>query len=151
MLFAVLESTRCLRDMALVPDKRSQLVSAIRAYVHMDNLAETHARQATNAREARTRHETEAIGLMREMGLSDSTIQISGATLSLAHQRTPGTLTWGYLEKEVPTWATQAGVSAAQAAGLLRWLREHRDIKESDYLKKTVTNTVTAAAGIAKE
>ena len=129
--------------MSLVPtsapgDPKSRLVTAIRAYVHMDNLAETHARQATNAREARARHEAEAIGLMREMGLTGSTIQISGATLSLAHQRTPGSLTWGYLEREVPAWATRSGVSAAQAAGLLKWLREHRDIKESDYLKKTV-------------
>lgn len=137
--------------MSLVPDKRSQLVSAIRAYVHMDNLAETHARQATNAREARARHETEAIGLMREMGLSGSTIQISGATLSLAHQRTPSALTWGYLEKEVPVWATQAGVSASHAASLLRWLREHRDIKESDYLKKTVAKAVIAGSAKTTE
>jgi hypothetical protein len=129
---------------ATATDPKSRLVKAIRDYVHMDNVAETHARQATNAREARARHETEAIGLMREMGLTGTTIQISGATLSLAHQRTPGALTWGYLEREIPAWATRSGVSAAQVADLLRWLRDHRDIKESDYLKKTVVKPTTA-------
>ena len=129
-------------------DARSRLVKAIRSFVHMDNLAETHARQATNAREARARHESEAIALMRELRLEASTIQISGATLSLSQQRTPGTLTWGYLEREIPAWATRSGVSAAQSASLLRWLREHRDIKETEHLKKSVakpSGTTTAA------
>lgn len=129
-------------------DPKSRLVTAIRSYVHMDNLAETHARQATNAREARAQAETEAIRLMREMGLAGSTIQISGATLSVAHQRTPGTLTWGYLEREIPVWATRTGVSAGQVADLIRWLREHRDIKESDYLKKTVTKPTPGVSDI---
>jgi len=127
-------------------DPKSQLVAAIRAFVHMDNLAETHARQATNAREARARHEAESIRLLREMGLASSTIQVSGGvSLALAHQRAPGALTWGYLEREVPVWATRSGVSATQVAGLLQWLRDHRDVKESDYLKKTVAKTVAGA------
>jgi hypothetical protein len=124
-------------------DPKSQLVAAIRSFVHMDNLAETHARQATNAREARARHETEAIRLLREMGMTTSTIQVSGGvSLAVAHQRAPGSLSWGYLEREVPAWAAQSGVSAAQSAGLLQWLRDHREIKESEYLKKTVAKSV---------
>lgn len=132
---------------ALVPasgsaDPKSSLVSAIRSYVHMDNLAETHARQAANAREERARHEADAIRLMRQMGIAGSTIQISGGvSLSLEHQCAPGALTWGYLEREVPAWATRSGVSAGQAAALLQWLRDHRGVKESDYLKKTVAKT----------
>lgn len=138
---------------AIVPaagDPKSQLVTAIRSFVHMDNLAETHARQATNAREARARHEADAIRLMRQMGMADSTIQVSGGvSLALAHQRAQGALTWGYLEREVPAWATRSGVSAAQVASLLQWLRDHRDVKESDYLKKTVAKSVagTPASG----
>lgn len=131
-------------------DTKSQLVTAIRSFVHMDNLAETHARQAANAREARARHEAEAIRLMREMELTNSTIQISGAALSLAHQRTPGSLTWGYLEREVPAWAIRSGVTAAQATSLLQWLREHRDIKEADYLKKTVAKPVAGTTTTGK-
>jgi len=125
-------------------DTKSQLVTAIRSFVHMDNVVETHARQAANAREARARYETDAIRLMREMGLTNSTIQISGAALSLAHQRTPGSLTWGYLEREVPAWAAHTGVTATQSASLLQWLRDHRDIKEADYLKKTVAKPAAA-------
>jgi hypothetical protein len=131
----------------LATDPRSRLVAAIRAFVHMDNLAEVHGRQAANAREARNRHETEAIQLIREMRLESSTIQISGAALALSHQRTPGALTWGYLEREIPAWAATSGVSAAQSASLLRWLREHREIRESDHLKKSVAKPVSGVTG----
>ena len=117
-------------------DAKSRLVAAIRAYVHMDNLAETHARQAANARAARAKAETDAIALMKEMRLENSTIQVSGASLQITKKKTAGGLTWGYLEREVPAWASRSGLSASQSAELLRWLHSHRETKETEVLKK---------------
>lgn len=102
----------------------------------MDNLAETHARQAANARAARAKAETDAITLMKEMGLSASTIQVSGASLQITKKKTASGLTWGYLEREVPAWATRAGLTASQSAGLLEWLHSHRETKEAEVLRK---------------
>lgn len=126
--------------MSTGPDTKTQLVNAIRAYIHMDNLAETHFRQAVNARETRTIHEGEAIRLMREMGLGESTIQVTGGTtLKIQHQKIPSALTWGYLEKEIMNWATKTGsLQPDKTTQLLQWLRDHRDIKESDHLKKAL-------------
>lgn len=126
--------------MSTGPDTKTQLVNAIRAYIHMDNLAETHFRQAVNARETRTIHEGEAIRLMREMGLGESTIQVTGGTtLKIQHQKTPSALTWGYLEKEIMNWATNTGtLQSDKTTQLLQWLRDHRDIKESVHLKKAL-------------
>jgi hypothetical protein len=42
------------------------------------------------------------------------------------------------LEKEVPAWAAKSGMPAEKAADLLRWLQEHREAKETEYLKKVV-------------
>ena len=117
-------------------DPKARLVAAIRAYVHMDNLAETHARQAANARAARAKAETDAIALMKEMRLEGSTIQVSGASLQITKKKTPAGLTWGYLEREVPAWATRSGLSAAQSTALIAWLHSHRETKETEVLKK---------------
>ena len=121
-----------------VVDPKQKLIQSIRGWVHMENLAESLNHQATNARRLRAQHEDDAIGLIKQLGLSKSTIQISGASLQLAARKEKGTLSWTYLEKEVPEWASHAGVSSEKAAGLLKWLQEHREAKETEYLKKIV-------------
>jgi len=126
--------------MAVIPtpptDAKQRLVTAIRNYVHMDNLVESLNKQTTNARTLRTKHETEAIGLMHQMGLGASTIQISGSALQIKPQRTPAGLTWGFLEREVGAWAASAGIPATRATGLIKWLQEHREIRETECLQK---------------
>jgi hypothetical protein len=127
--------------MSIVPaagatDQRSRLVRAIRGWIHMDNIAETHQRQAMQARELRTKHEVESLTLMKEMGLTKSTIQVSGARLQLANKKTSYALTWGYLDREVAAWASHAHLSPTQSASLVKWLHDHREVKETEYLKK---------------
>jgi len=118
-------------------DPKQRLVAAIRGWVHMDNLAESHQRQAINARAVRAKHEAEAIDLMKQLGLTKSKIQVSGAELHLSSHRSVMPLSWKYLEREVPAWAASARLSADQARGLLKWLQEHREYKESEGLEKT--------------
>jgi len=111
----------------------------------MDNLLENHTAQASNARALRSKHETDAIALMKQMRLDNSTIQVSGASLTLQRKSAPATLSWGYLEKEVAAWATQAGVSASQSQSLIRWLHDHRELKATETLKKQ-TNRLPPSA-----
>ena len=119
-------------------DPKQKLIQSIRGWVHMENLAETLNHQATNARKLRAQHESDAIGLIKKLGLSKSTIQISGASLQLAARKEKGALSWTYLEKEVPAWAAKTGIPAEKAASLLVWLQEHREAKDTEYLKKIV-------------
>jgi hypothetical protein len=127
--------------MSLVPasnDPKQQLITSIRGWMHMDNLVESFNKQATNARQLRTKHEENAIGLMKQMGLTSSTIQVSGASLQLKKSKANEGLTWTYLEREIPTWGTQARLSPEQVASLLKWLHDHREVRETEYLKKTL-------------
>ena len=103
----------------------------------MDNLVESFNQQAANARNLRTKHEQDSIRLMKELGLSASTIQVSGASLNIQKKKVPAGLSWGYLEKEIPAWTTKTGLSANQSAALLKWLHDNREIKELESLKKT--------------
>jgi hypothetical protein len=122
-----------------IADPKARLVQAVRGYIHMDNLVENLNTQASNARELRSKHETEAIGLMKQLGLATSTVQVSGAQLQVSTKKEPAGLSWTYLEREIPTWATRNGVSSAQAASLIKWLQDHREVKEREQLKKTKT------------
>jgi len=118
-------------------EAKQRLIEAIRGWIHMDNLLENHSAQAANARTLRGKHEQEAITLMKQMNLDRSTIQVSGASLTLQQKAAPAALTWSYLEKEVPEWATKNGVTAVQTKSLMRWLHDHREVKATESLKKT--------------
>lgn len=117
-------------------DSRARLATAIRGWIHMDNLAETHNRQAMNARSLRAKHEADAIALMKEMRLDKTTIQVSGASLQIATRRASAPLTWAYLEREAAAWGSAAHLSPTQIQGLVHWLQEHREVKETEYIKK---------------
>jgi len=120
-----------------VKDPKQRLIDSIRGWIHMDNLLENHNAQAANARTLRSKHETDAIALMKQMRLDKSTIQVSGASLTIQKKAAPAALSWGYLEKEIANWATQAGVSASQSQSLVQWLHDHREVKATESLKKT--------------
>jgi hypothetical protein len=102
----------------------------------MDNLTESFTKQASNARSLRNKHEEEAIRLIKTLNLQNSTIKVSGAELRLESKKTPSGLSWTYLEKEIPEWATKSGITAVQSASLIKWLQTHREIKEVESLKK---------------
>ena len=122
-------------------DPKQRLIDSIRAWIHMDTLVENHAVQAANARTLRAKHEKDAIELMKQLRLDKSTIQVSGATLTLQKKAAPGALSWGYLEKEIPAWATRAGITAVQSQSLITWLHDHRELKETESLKKAGLKT----------
>ena len=117
-------------------DPKQQLAASIRGWIHMDNLVESFTKQASNARSLRTKHEDDSISLIKSMGLKDSTIKVSGASLKLETKKTTSGLSWSYLEKEIPAWATKNGITAVQAASLLTWLHSNRTTSEVEVLKK---------------
>jgi hypothetical protein len=114
-------------------EPKQQLGAAIRQWIHMDNLVESFSHQASNARKLRNKHEADAVGLIHQIGLQDSTIKVSGATLHLAKKKSQSGLTWGFLEKEIDAWSKKTGI---KTAGLLTWLHDHREVTEVEYLKK---------------
>lgn len=117
-------------------DTKQRLIDSIRGWIHMDNLLENHSAQAANARSLRAKHEADAIALMKQMRLDKSTIQVSGASLILQRKTVPASLTWTYLEKEIPAWGSHTGISTTQVQSLMKWLHDHRDLKETESLKK---------------
>ena len=125
-------------------DSKKQLIDAIRGWVHMDNLLENHTAQASNARNVRAKYEKEAIALIKQLHLDTSTIQISGGKLILQKKSTLGSLSWGYVEKEIEAWAKSANISPTQSKSLIQWLHDHRERKELESLKKIGLKTAAS-------
>ena len=123
--------------MITTTDSKQKLATAIRGWIHMDNLTESLTHQATNARKLRAKHEEEAIQIMKQLGLHNSTIQVSGASLQLTTRKSTSGLTWGFLETEIAGWATKQGLTASHAQSLMKWLHDHRETNMVEYLKKT--------------
>lgn len=129
-------------------EKKQRLTAAIRAWTHFDNLVESLNQQATNNRRLRDEQEAETIPLLKDLGLSKTKFQITGATLQMATQRNTEHLTWSYLEKEIPAWIASQHLPSSHAESLMEWLQSHREVKETEYIKKTKTpsaNTDTAS------
>jgi len=112
------------------------LGEAVRSWIHMDNLCENHAVQATKAREMRAKHEQDAITYMKALKYDKSSIQVSGAVLELQTKSVASAPTWGFLEKEIVAWSATSGVTPVQTQSLLKWLHAHREVKEVEHLKK---------------
>ena len=112
------------------------LGEAVRSWIHMDNLCENHAVQASKAREMRAKHEQDAITYIKALKYEKSTIQVSGAVLELQSKSVAAAPTWGFLEKEITAWSATSGVTSAQTQSLLKWLHAHREIKEVEHLRK---------------
>lgn len=128
-----------------VPDARTQLGEAVRAWIHMDNLCENHLAQAANAREKRTAHEQEAIKYIKQLNYQGTTLQVSGATLELQTKSVAAPPSWGFLEKEIAAWGSKSGVNAAQCQSLVKWLHDHREVKEVEHLRKKGSRSKTPA------
>lgn len=121
---------------AIVVSAKQTLITSIRNWIHFDNLYENHMAQAINARKLRAKHEQEAIAALKDMKLDKSVIQVSGASLSLQKKQVASGLTWGFLEKQVAAWASSQALNPSQVQSLLQWLRTHREVKETETLRK---------------
>lgn len=101
----------------------------------MDNLVESFNRQTANAQRLRSKHEQEAIALMKQMGLTKTQIQISGGvTLQLMTDHPAIQVDISLVEKELQ----QAGVPVSKVQTIMNRLKAANPPPQ-DHLKKRQT------------
>jgi len=120
------------------PKPQTQLVDAVRNWVHFDNLAESLTKQVTNARNLRAQHEANVLKLLETTGMKNATIQITGATLQLGQRSKPTDLSWSYMEEQLHNYYKTKG-KPDETTAIIGFLQDHRGVKNQEYLKKTVT------------
>lgn len=125
-------------EMAAPPTPSSDLVDAVRHWVHFDNLAETLQKQVTNVRDKRAEFEAKILTHLELSALRGATLQITGATLQRSTRPKTTDLSWGFLESHLHEYYKTKG-RADETAAIVEFLQSKRDTRLIPYIKKTAT------------
>lgn len=115
---------------------QTELVDAVRHYVHFDNLAETLTKQVTNARTMRAQYEDKVLKLLETAGMRNAELKISGASLQRSTRYKTTDLSWTFLEEQLHMFHKTRG-RPDETAQIMEFLQKNRGSKSIDYLKKT--------------
>jgi hypothetical protein len=120
------------------PAAKTELIDAVRHWVHFDNLAESLQKQVTNARSMRNTFEERILNYLDTTAMRGAILQITGATLQKATRPKTTDLSWSFLESNLHDFYKSRG-RPDETAALIEFLQSRRDIKQIPYLKKTTT------------
>ncbi len=125
------------------------LSTAVREWVHFDNLAESLNKQVANVRSLRSKSEAQILTLLQQQNLQNATLKITGATLQYATRTKSNDLTWAFLEERLHEYFKGRRDETTE---ILEFLQTHRGGKTIEYLKKTsITPTTTPSAPPGKK
>jgi hypothetical protein len=122
------------------------LATAVRQWVHFDNLTENLNKQVANVRTLRNEYEAKVLELLARQNLRNASLRITGATLQCATRSKATDLSWSFLEEQLHEYYRTKG-TRDETTDILSFLHRHRGGKTIEYLKKTpipVTNTTPA-------
>ena len=116
----------------------TDLVDAVRHWVHFDNLSESLQKQVTNARAKRSEFEDRILRLLDTTGMRNAVLQITGATLQRSTKPKQSDLSWTFLESSLHDYYKAKG-RPDETAAIMEFVQASRTIKHTEYLKKTTT------------
>ncbi len=122
----------------IVKAPQTELVDAVRHWVHFDNLAESLNKQVTNARNMRNTYEDKVLQLLDTTGMKTAVLQINGATLQRQVRTKPTDLSWSFLEEQLKQYYKSKN-KPDETAQVIDFIQNHRGTKSVEYLKKTLT------------
>ena len=120
------------------PAPSSDLVDAVRHWVHFDNLAETLQKQVTNARDKRADFEAKILTYLETTAMRGATLQITGATLQRSTRPKTTDLSWSFLESHLHEYYKTKG-RPDETAAIVEFLQSKRDTRLIPFIKKTAT------------
>lgn len=131
------------------PANKDDLATAVRQWVHFDNLAENLNKQIANVRTLRAEYEAKVLDMLARQNLRHANLRITGATLQYATRSKATDLSWSFLEEQLHEYFRTHGGSD-NTSDILAFLHRHRGGKTIEYLKKTPipqSNPVNTGAG----
>ena len=119
------------------PKPQTELVDAVRHWVHFDNLAETLTKQVGNARNMRSKFEEAILKMLETSGMKNAVLQINGANLQRQATFKSTNLSWGFLEEQLHEYYKSKG-KHDETSQIMEFLQTHRGGKQVEFLKKTL-------------
>jgi len=124
--------------MAVQPSPQTDLTTLVRNYIHYDNVTKTYGKQLNGARTLRNTFENKIIQELRSNRMEHAIIQVSGATLQMAEEKSAPSLSFPKLESWLHAYYKQKGNGIDETDSILRFMKQQK-IKETTsiaYLKK---------------
>jgi hypothetical protein len=113
------------------------LADMVRRWVHFDNLAATLHRQAQQARVAKSRWETDIIGYLQKINMTNAIIQIAGGRLTVHDEKHTQPLTLHRLEQLLHEYyAKKSPGSLDESTSILAFIKANRGSTTETRLKK---------------
>lgn len=136
-------------SMSITPTTNPEdLATAVRQWVHFDNVAENLNKQIANVRALRSDYEAKVLELLARQNLRTATLRVTGATLQYATRSKSTDLTWSFLEEQLHEYFRTKGATD-QTGDILTFLHRHRGGKTIEYLKKTPIPPTTTPTNVA--
>lgn len=108
---------------ALPPNQQTELPTLVRNFVHYDNLASNYSKQASGARHLRNDYESKIIHALRANHMENAIIQVSGARLQCAQEKSAPSLTLPRLQQYLDKYYAQKGTGVNETEAILRFIR----------------------------
>ena len=105
------------------PNQQNELPTLVRNFVHYDNLASNYSKQASGARNLRNEYESKVIHALRSNNMENAIIQVSGARLQLAEEKSAPSLSMPRLQQYLDRFYAQKGTGVNETEAILRFIR----------------------------
>ena len=105
------------------PNQQNELPSLVRNFIHYDNLASNYSKQASGARNLRNEYESKVIHALRSHNMENAIIQVSGARLQLAEEKSAPSLSMPRLQQYLDRFYAQKGTGVNETEAILRFIR----------------------------
>ena len=110
----------------------------VQSWVHYDDLAVAHNRQATNARKIRDEYETNIINSLRGTSHENMIIQIHSGRLQIMDEKHLQPLTVGKLEELLHEYYKSRHPNGLdETTNILKYIRENKGYNMAKRIKKT--------------
>jgi hypothetical protein len=122
---------------------QTELIEAVRSWVHFDNLAESLNKQVNNVRSMRTTYEEKVLRMLENTGMRNAVLQITGATLQRQTRVKPVDLSWSLLEEQLHEYY-KINRKQDETSQIIDFIQKNRGSKSVEYLKKTSSADISA-------
>jgi len=125
--------------MASPNQTQNEFTTLVRNYIHYDNLTNNYGKQLNGARKLKNEFENKVIQQLRSNRMENAIIQVSGANLQLAEEKSTPCLSLPRIESWLHAYYKQRGNGVDETDSILRFIKQQK-IKETTniaYLKKS--------------
>ena len=124
-------------------NESQQFATWVRNFIHYDNLASNYSKQASGARKLKDDFESRIINNLRQNNMQNAIIQVTGANLQYAEERSPPTLSMPRLETYLHKYYLAKGNSVDETDAILRFIKHQKTLETVSIarLKKNVLPT----------